>query len=67
MGTNWRDEYKSMEQINMQLLDQIARVGKELGFKELPFWGDSTASVDDMIEKIKDLNEKAWMYEDLCK
>lgn len=53
--TNWRDEYKAMEQSFMALKDQYAELARALGFEGDAWFGDPLASHDDVVKRAREL------------
>ena len=64
---SWRDEYKDMEQAFMVVKDQYAELARAAGFEGDSFFGDPLVKHADILLRIKEQAEKAWMYDDLCK
>ncbi len=64
---SWRDEYKNMEQQFMLIKDEYAELARAAGFEEGDAWfGDPLEEHADIVLRIKEQAEKAWMYDDLC-
>lgn len=53
--TNWRDEYKAIEQSFMVLKDQYSEVARALGFKGASFWGDPRESHEEIVATAENL------------
>jgi hypothetical protein len=53
-GTNWRDEYKSLEVSWHQLKDQYSELARALGFDGDSFWGDPLVSHNDVLARARE-------------
>ena len=62
-----RDEYKELEQSYMVLRDQYSELARAAGFEGDSWFGDPFVKHADILLRIKEQAEKAWMYDDLCK
>lgn len=54
-GTNWRDEYKSLEISWHQLKDQYSQLARAIGMPCDPFWGDPLDSHHVILARAKEL------------
>lgn len=58
-------EYKSLEQSWMVLKDQYSELARALGFEAVSLWGDPLDPHEKIVERARELADKAWKYDDL--
>ena len=55
----YRNDYKTLEQEYMSLKDDYSEIARELGFEGVGFWGDPIVSHKEIIDKVRELVNKA--------
>lgn len=62
-----RDDLKSLEVSYMVIKDQYAELAKALGFEGDAFFGDPLADHQAIVDKAKEVMEKAYRYDSVNK